>query len=182
MIFNSQSHGISSIDPATGHTNWEIDVFDKRSVSSPLVVGGLIFGSCGSGGGGNYVVAVRPGKKPEVAYKIDKSAPYVPTSVAHGKLLFLWGDSGVVSCIDVPSGNLVWQKRVGGNYSGSPVRAAGRLYCISAEGEVVVLAAKDQFDLISRQPLGEPSRSTPAIAGGRMYLRTVSHLVSIGGK
>ena len=42
--------------------------------------------------------------------------------------------------------------------------------------------AGDQFELISRHSLGEPSRSTPAIAGGRMYLRTQSHLVSIGGK
>ncbi len=117
-----------------------------------------------------------------MAYKIDKSAPYVPTSVARGKLLFLWGDGGVVSCVDAPNGNLVWQKRVGGNFSGSPVRAAERMYCISAEGDVVVLAAKDQFELLSRHPLGELSRSTPAIAGGRMYLRTQSHLVSIGGK
>ncbi len=182
LIFNSQSHGISSIDPRTGQTNWELDVFDKRSVSSPLVVAGLVFGSCGSGGGGNYVVAVRPGKRPELAYKLDKSAPYVPTSVAHGNRLFLWGDSGVVSCVDAPSGTLVWQKRVGGNYSGSPVRVGDRIYCISAEGEVVVLAAKDQFEQISRQALGEASRSTPAVAGGRMYLRTVSHLVSLGGK
>jgi outer membrane protein assembly factor BamB len=181
LIFNSQAHGISSIDPDSGKTNWEIDVFDKRSVSSPLVVGGLVFGSCGSGGGGNYVVAVRPGREPKLAYKIDKSAPYVPTSVARGNLLFLWGDAGVVSCIHAPSGKLFWQKRVGGNFSGSPVRAADRLYCMSAEGDVVVLAAKDEFELLSRQSLGELSRSTPAIAGGRMYLRTQSHLTSVGG-
>jgi hypothetical protein len=31
-------------------------------------------------------------------------------------------------------------------------------------------------------PLGEPSFSTPAIAGGVMYLRTATHLVSVGGK
>ncbi len=182
LIFNSQAHGISGVDPQSGKTLWEIDVFNKRSVSSPLVVGDLVFGTCGSGGGGNYLVAVRPGKQPVVAYKIDKSAPYVPTSVAHGDLLFLWGDAGVVSCVDAPSGNLLWQKRIGGTFSGSPVRAADRLYCLSTEGDVVVLAAKDQFELVSRQPLGEPSRSTPAIAGGRMYLRTQSHLVSIGGK
>ena len=182
LIFNSQSHGISSIDPTNGQTNWELEVFDKRSVSSPLVVGGLIFGSCGSGQGGNYVAAVRPGKQPELAYKIDKAAPYVPTSVARGNLLFLWGDSGIVSCVDAPSGNQIWQKRVGGNYSGSPVRAADHLYCVSAEGEVVVLAAKDKFEQLSRHSLGEVCRSTPAIASGRMYLRTQSHLFSIGGK
>ena len=70
LIFNSEAHGISAIDPQDGHLKWELSVFDKRSVSSPIVAAGLIFGSCGSGGGGNYVVAVKPGLQPEIAYKV----------------------------------------------------------------------------------------------------------------
>jgi hypothetical protein len=54
------------------------------------------------------------------------------------------------------------------------------LYCIDDDGVVVVLAAGDQFQLLGKNPLGEPSRSTPAVSQGRMYLRTESHLVSIG--
>jgi outer membrane protein assembly factor BamB len=62
LIFNSQAHGITSLNPKTGKLNWEVNgVFDKRSVSSSLLAGGLLIGSCGSGGGGNYLVAVRPG-------------------------------------------------------------------------------------------------------------------------
>lgn len=181
LIFNSQAHGISSIDPRTGRTNWELEVFDKRSVSSPVVIGDLIFGSCGSGQGGNYVVALRPGAQPKIAYKIDRAAPYVPTSVARADLLFLWGDNSIVTCVNAPTGETLWHERVGGNFSGSPVRVADRIYCISAEGEVVVLAASTQFELIGRYPLGEGSRSTPAVAGGRIYFRTVSHLISLGG-
>jgi outer membrane protein assembly factor BamB len=63
LIFNSHAHGISALDPDNGKVLWEFaSAFDKRSVSSPLVAEGLIIGSCGSGGGGNYVVAVRPGE------------------------------------------------------------------------------------------------------------------------
>ena len=80
---------------------------------------GLVFGSCGSGAGGNYVVAVKPGKNPQVAYKVDKTAPYVPTSVAKGDLAFLWSDAGVITCIDATNGKSLWQKRVGGNFSAS---------------------------------------------------------------
>jgi len=47
-------------------------------------------------------------------------------------------------------------------------------------GETLVLAAKPGFELLARNPLGEGSHSTPAIAGGAMYLRTFSHLISIG--
>lgn len=180
LIFNSQAHGITSINPSTGAVNWELEVFNKRSVSSPLVVEGLIFGSCGSGGGGNYVVAVQPGEKPEIAYKIDKSAPYVPTSVARGDLLFLWGDNGIVSCVKATSGDVVWQKRVGGNFSSSPIRAGDHLYCVSAEGEVVVLKASEEYELLGKQPLNEVCRSTPAVANGKLFLRTQSHLMSLG--
>jgi len=185
LIFNSESHGITSVDPASGQVNWEIGVLSKRSVSSPVVAGGLIFGSCGSGGGGNYAVAVRPPagsrSSPEIAYKVETSAPYVPTPVALGDLVFLWSDNGIVTCLRAATGATVWQKRVGGNYHGSPVCAGGKLYCIREDGEVTVVAAADEFKLLGRNPLGEESRSTPAVADGRMYLRTYSHLISVGG-
>jgi outer membrane protein assembly factor BamB len=186
LIFNSNAHGITAIDPESGAINWEIDVFDKRSVSSPVVVGDLIFGSCGSGGGGNYVVAVQPGDrsgaKPELAYKIDKSAPYVPSVIAYKDLAFLWGDKGVITCLDVKTGEIHYQKRVGGNFSGSPIRIQDRLYGISDEGDCLVIAATKEFKELGRNSLGDLSRSTPAVANGRLYLRTQKTLVSLGGK
>ncbi|MBI4325278.1 MAG: PQQ-binding-like beta-propeller repeat protein, partial [Chloroflexi bacterium] len=188
LIFNSLAHGISALDPDNGQVLWEYDkALDKRSVSSPVVASGLIIGSCGSGGGGNFLVAVRPGnpaagKKPELAYEIRRSAPYVPTSVAAGPLLFLWSDNGIVTCLHAPSGEVRWQERVGGTFFGSPVCVDGRLFCISTSGEVVVVEAADQFRLLARNPLGDLARTTPAVAGGRMYLRTAGHLFSVGGK
>ena len=106
--------------------------FDKRSVSSPVVAGDLIIGSCGSGGGGNYVVAVRPGdpaknRKPELAYSLKRSASYVPTSVFVGDRLFVWSDAGIVSCLDAATGEVKWQERAGGNFFSSPVWVDGRL-------------------------------------------------------
>jgi hypothetical protein len=57
-----------------------------------------------------------------------------------------------------------------------------RIYNISAKGEMVVLAAADKYELLARNNLGEKCYATPAVAGGRMYLRTWSHLMSLGGK
>jgi outer membrane protein assembly factor BamB len=94
----------------------------------------------------------------------------------------LWGDNGVVSCVDAATGKSHWRQRVGGNFSGSPIAIEDRLYCIAEDGTVVVLAAGPEYRLIARNALGENSNSTPAVAGGRLYLRTVSHLISLGGK
>lgn len=185
LIFLSWAHGVSGIDPRTGGTNWELaGVFDKRTVSSPVLGAGLVFGTCGSGAGGNYLAAVRPaaasGQAPAEVFRIDKSAPYVPTPVVVDNRLYLWSDQGVAGCVELPTGKVLWQKRVGGNYFGSPIWAGGKLYCLSSDGEVAVVAAADEFELLGKMNLGELSHSTPAISGGRLYLRTQSHLFAIG--
>jgi hypothetical protein len=105
----------------------------------------------------------------------------VPTPLVKDGRLFLWGDDGVVSCLRVATGETVWRERVEGEFYASPIWVGGHLYNISREGEVVVLAAGDRFEVVHRIPLGEPSYATPAVAGGVMYLRTRSHLYSLGG-
>ncbi|MHC4402049.1 MAG: PQQ-binding-like beta-propeller repeat protein [Planctomycetota bacterium] len=187
VILSSSAHGITGIDPSTGDTLWELPVFENRVVGSPVVACGLVFASAGVGGVGRQMFAVRPGDpkqgtEAEIAYEITGSLPYVPSPVACGELLFLWFDKGVVTCLNAPTGEVVWRERIGGEFFGSPVRVADRLYCISRAGEMVVLAASDQFRELARISLEEPSNSTPAVADGVMYLRTASHLMAIGGK
>lgn len=184
IICCASGHDVFSLNPDDGKVNWSVESFSMRTVSSPVIAGGLIFGTTGSGGGGNYVVAVDPPAsstgEAKIKYQVKEAAPYVPTPVAHGDLLFLWSDKGVVTCIDAPSGKQHWQKRVGGNFSGSPVRVRDALYCIDEEGTVAVLAASKDYQLHGKFPLGQPSRATPAVAGGKMFLRTESQLVAIG--
>ena len=182
LICCSTGNGIFSLDPLTGEENWSVDTFTMRTVASPIIAGGHIFGSTGSGGGGNYVVAIKPGKEAEEAFRVPRQANYVPTPVTKGDLVFLWYDKGVVTCIDAKTGEQHWQQRVGTAFSGSPVRVGDRMYCINEDGVVIVIAADKEYKLLAENPLGEPSRSTPAVSGGRLYLRTYSQLFSIGGK
>ncbi len=183
LVCYSTGDGMFAVDPVDGKRLWTVaDLFDKRTVSSPVIAGGLIFGSCGSGGGGNYVVAVRPGVDGQRVYQVDGQVPYVPTPVAHGDLLFLFGDKGIVTCVDARTGAKHWQERLNTAFSGSPVCVGDRLYCMDEKGEVVVLAASSEFKELARNPLGEPTRATPAVAGGRIYFRTDSHLISLGGE
>jgi len=189
VALGSTAEGMYGIDAKTGKPLWAVaDVFPtpKRVVASLVEVGGLVLGQCGEGGISLHIVAVRPpakaGGKAEVAWKIAKPPAYVPMAVAKGDLVFLWGDAGTVLCVRAAGGEEVWREKVGGNFFGSPVCVGGRLYCISTKGEVVVVAAAEKYELLGRNPLGEKSHATPAVAGGRMYLRTWSHLFSIGGK
>jgi outer membrane protein assembly factor BamB len=184
LLCCSQGEGIFALDPKTGKENWSLPVFTMRTVSSPVSVHGLIFGTTGQGAGGHYVVALKPGEEPKIEYEIRQNAPYVPTPVCRGDLVFLFEDrQGHVSCIDAPTGKVLWFKsRVGAAFFGSPVRAGDKLFCTDTAGTVICLAAEPEFKELGRTELKELSRSTPAIANGRMYVRTVSHLLSVGGK
>jgi outer membrane protein assembly factor BamB len=188
LIFTNWQHGITSINPSDGSVNWEISVFglrQERAIGSPVVAGELVIGSCGFVTAAKHTVAVRPpaaqGEQPEKVYEIQRGAPHVPSLLVHDGRLYLWSDQGIVTCCDVTTGETRWQRRVGGNYSGSPVWADGRLYCVSEDGELVVLAASDEYALLGRSSLGDVCHSTPAIALGRMYLRTAGKLFCVAG-
>lgn len=184
-IFTSTAHGITAVDLQSGEISWEIDqLWDDRTVSSPQLYGDLVFGSFGQGLSGQRFVAVRPKKpgstKGELVYDITKSVPLVPSFVVKDDLLFLWTDSGVVTCLDAATGNVHWRERVGGDFYTSPIWIEGRLYGISKRGEVIVLAASQEFAELTRVELGEKTFATPAIANGVMYLRTQTRLLSLG--
>jgi len=201
LIFTSRAHGITGVDPRTGTVIWEAEsVFPSRVVSSPVIAGQLLIGSCGDAARGKCLVAIRPGygsaslrrdepgtrdeaTQPCEAYTIGSStAPYVPTSLVMGDLLFTFHDQGHVSCLRSTTGEQLWREKPSGNFFGSPVWVNGNLYCITTAGDVVVIKAAPVYELLAVNPLGEKSHATPAVAGERMYLRTFSHLICIGGK
>ena len=183
LLCCTTAEGIFSLDPKTGKENWSEQVFKLRTVSSPVLVGGLVIGTTGKGGGsGNTVVAVKPGLKPEIAYEVSQMAPYVPTPIAKGNLLFLWADNGRVSCVKADTGEPVWNEKLLDTFYGSPVRVGDKLFCVSDKGMVFCLAAADKFKQLGSYDLNEDCRTVPAISGGKMYVRTFSHLYSIGGK
>ena len=186
ILTTSLAYGISGIDAKTGTLLWEARIFDRRTVSSPVVAGNLVIGTCGEGGSGS-LFAVRLGGKGDVtathlAYRIDRGAPYVPTPVVSGDRMFLMSDKGIASAVEASTGKVIWTERVGGNFFGSYVLVEGRLYIMSWEGECVVLEAGDQFKVLAKNPLGEGSYSTPCVDGGRFYLKTHGHLLCVGGK
>jgi outer membrane protein assembly factor BamB len=188
LLLSSQSHGLSSLDPGTGAPNWEAPVYRIRVVASPVVAGDVVIGSCGQGGGaGNYLSAVKLGgkgdvSKTHVAYTLRKGTPYVPTPIYQDGRLYLISDAGIATALEAASGREIWSERLRAEFFGSPVMIDGRIYCATTRGEMLVLATGDTFQLLARNPIGEGTHSTPCVDGGRIYVKTLTHLVCIGGK
>ena len=190
VIFSHCYEGIIGVDPKTGHQNWHIDVFGRasqRALGSPIIAGDLVVASSGGVGGEQQVVVIKPqlsGEKVSVeeAYRIDRQAPHVPTPLVYQDWMFLWSDAGIATCVARDAGKVIWQKRIGGNFYSSPICIDGKIYCVDLDGEVVVIAASDDYELLARNTLGQPSSATPAVSNGSLLIRTESRLISIGGK
>jgi len=188
LIFTSNLSGVAGVAPGTGEILWRVPgALPARAVSSPVLAGGTILANCGEGGRGVRMVAVKPPSDDSSVgtevYGIDGAAvSYVPTPIAVGDLLFLFLDQGKVSCLRAGTGEVLWSEKPAGRYVGSPVCVDRKLYCMTVDGDVVVLAAGPKYELLAVNALKDKTQATPAVANGRMYLRTFSHLICVDGQ
>ncbi len=102
------------------------------------------------------------------------------TPVVYRGYIYL-GSSGIVRCFDAVTGEQDYEERLGSGASiiSSLVAGDGKIYLASENGTVYVLAAGPDFNLLSRNPMGEPSLASPAISQGVLYFRTTESLVAV---
>jgi outer membrane protein assembly factor BamB len=184
LLCLSQATGMSSLDLRTGKVNWHTAPLPFRTVASLCGDREIAVAYCGQAGNGKYLMAVdtTPNIAPEKRIRFERKTelPYVPTAVATDGLLFLWGDSGVMCCLDIQTGKEFWKQRLASvSFSGSPVCIDGKLYGISESGDVHVIQASTEYAVLGRTSLGEGSHSTPAVANGHLYLRTFNQLFAL---
>ena len=176
-----------SYDPASGKELWRVRHGGMNAAARPLFGNGLIYIAAGSGE--RSLIAVRPDGNGDISdshveWGSSKSVPRRPSQILIGERLFMISDQGVASCLDAVSGEIVWQKRVGsgGEIRSSPVMAGGLIYSFGVEGEVVVFAASDEFELGSQSKLEEGLQAAPAIHDNALIVRGVRHLYRFESK
>lgn len=168
--------GIFGMDPLTGKVLWNHDCFKQRVCASTVLVGSLAIASHGSGGGRDNLLVAYDMESQQEKFRIQRAAPYVPTPVAVGDLLFLWSDAGIVSCVRISDGSVRWSERIGGNFFSSPVVIGDRLINTSDTGIVTVLAASEGFRELGSIATDSVIRSTITATDDRILLRTDDQL------
>jgi outer membrane protein assembly factor BamB len=182
IVVNS-SAGVSGHDAATGARLWHVDEPNRFPIPMPLFQDGLIFTSRGYRS--SPFLAVRPGGRgnvagTHVAWRAPSGAPYVSSLVYYDGLIYMVGDVGVLTVIDAGSGTRIHQERIGGVYSASPVAGDGKIYLLSEDGETIVVAAGRTPRILARNRLNARQLASPAVAGGRLFIRSDDALYAIG--
>jgi outer membrane protein assembly factor BamB len=133
------------------------------------------------------LVAVRLGGKGDLTkepfvWKEKAALPEVPSPLAYQGRLYLVKNGGIASCFDPQTGKLLYRERLGasGFYYASPVAADGMVYAASFNGVLVVFKAGDQCRVLARNKLGQAIIATPALADGKVYVRTEGFLYAFG--
>lgn len=183
VIVAGNPKALTCLNAADGKLLWEVEQPSPgdRAVASPALAGDVCYMTMGQGGTGKVAVAVRvTDAKPKVIWQNRKGLPYVPTPLGVGNRLYLLGDGGVLTCLDAADGREIYNERVFTDKAyGSPVMAGDRIYCVGRSGQVAVVAAGDEFKKIGEGRLGEATDSTPAIAEGKVFFRTRTHLMAL---
>jgi outer membrane protein assembly factor BamB len=184
---------IRAYDPRTGRALWTLGPNSEVIVGTPVVGDGLAFVT------GGYppvrpVYAVRPGHRgeltlpkgerarPAVAWSHARGGTYVPTPILYRGILYTVNNNGILTTYRAGTGeqlSIIRLSAAGASFSASPVAADGRLYIASEAGEVYVLRAGPEPELLAVHPMGETVMSTPAISGGLLVVRTLNHVFGL---
>lgn len=184
LIINS-SERIDAYHPATGEWLWQVGEPNKVPVPTPVSHNGVLYTSRGYNSG--PYMAVKPGgrgdvSKTHVLWEVKTGAPYVSSLLYYRGLIYMATETGIASCVDATSGQLLWRERLGGVFSASPVAADGKVYLVNEAGETFVLEAGRELKILARNRLEERTLASPAISRGQLFLRTDQHLVSVAGR
>ena len=182
---------LAALDPKTGKVVWSVNDWGIQAKASPVAADGVVV-LAGDFEPKTSEVAVRLGgtgdvSKTHVLWRKTPSRGRVGTGVIQDGYLYGARTGGIADCIELESGKVVWEERLpikSGNSAiwTSPVLADGKLYFVNQGGDVFVVRARPQFELVSVHPLGETCNASPAISDGEIFLRTHQTLWCFGGK
>lgn len=136
-------------------------------------------------------IALRPGTatgkldSSAVLWRFKKNLPYIPAPLLYQDVLYLVKDGGIVTALDARTGEALKTGRSAdalGEYFASPVAADGKIFLANVEGKVTVLKAGAQWDVLGTNDIGDEIHATPALSGGRIYVRTKESIYCFGSK
>jgi len=203
------SNYFRSYDPATGRELWRCA--SERSLraasgggkgasggckASPVAGAEMLFVGMSSKSHGQELGpmwAIKAGASgdiskpnPHIVWFRNDAGPHFTSALLVGDRLYVFPphDGGVLSCFDAKTGATIYTEPLSGaaGFKVSPCVFDGKIFCTDENGTTFVVEAGSKFKLLAKNSLGEMTWSSPALAGGAIFLRTVHHLYCIGNK
>jgi len=183
---------VTAYDPATGNEIWTCGGLPEQAFATPaLGEGCLVATGHRLAGGGTRVTAIKLGGHGDVTathrlWQIDLPKECVSSGLITSGRLYLLTQFGSVISLDLATGQKKWEHRLSGQGSqagswSSLVMANGTLLAPNHSGEVFVLKASPEFELLATNWAGEETTcASLAVSDGMVYLRTYKAICCFG--
>ena len=178
---------LCSVDAKTGVEIWSSEGLNALVYTSPLLSNGI---AVAMGGYNGMDMAVKVGGAGDVTnshrlWQHPKCPQRIASGAIHGGYIYILNDPGIAQCIELKTGNTVWQERLKGpgptgqNWS-SIVISEDNCYAVNQGGDAFVFKAAPKFELLSTNSMGEKVIGSVAVSGGHVFIRGHKHLFCIG--
>ena len=191
-VATNAPRAIRGYDADTGKQLWTLGPNSEVVCTTPVFSQGLIFVTAGYppvqpiyairiGSSGDLTLKDGKESSDAIAWSKQRGGVYLPSPLVYGEHLYTVSNNGILTAYEAKTGVRVYQQRVGegGSFVASPVSAAGKLYITSEDGDVFVVKAGATYELLSKNPMGEPILATPALAGDVLIIRGARHLFAV---
>jgi outer membrane protein assembly factor BamB len=190
QVITSATNKVRSYDAETGEIVWESTGMTRNVIPNPMYADGIMY--LMSGFRGNSIKAVDLAKAkgditgtPAILWEYNQDAPYTPSPVLmDGKLYFLKGNSGTMTCLDAKDGKVLYSnQKLDGitNIFSSPTGNKDKIY-VAATNVVNVVKAGAEFSILAKNTLDDTFHSSPVIVGNDLFLRGFKFLYCISEK
>jgi outer membrane protein assembly factor BamB len=185
-LIASGAESDASYDPDTGKELWHANGTESHPIPSSVTGHGLVILTAGSQA--KRVLAIKLGatgdltNSPSVAWRYAKGTAYVASPILVGQYLYLESDGGIVTCLDVDTGAVVYEggrPPVPAEIRASFVSFEDKLLMTSDDGNTYVIKAGPKFELLATNTVDEPVWASPALSRGTIYIRGDQHLFAI---
>jgi outer membrane protein assembly factor BamB len=185
-LITSGNEAIISYDPATGRELWRTKGVESNAIPTPVATSEMVIVAAGYPA--KIAMAIRLGgtgelKDSSIAWKYQKGTAYVPSPILYGDYLYLTTDRGIITCLDVKTGNVVYEGGrvpIPATFTASPVAFDGKILLTSEDGDTFIVKAGPKHEILGTNSLDEPVYSSPALADGKIFIRGEKHLYCIG--
>jgi outer membrane protein assembly factor BamB len=172
---------LAAYDPKTGKQLW-LSKGVGATIYTTAVWGENTIVGMSSGMGRGSVVAVKPGGSGDVTesrrlWQADIAKSRTGSGIIHEGHFYAITDNGIADCVDLKTGNTVWEERLKGPGAkssswSSMLLADGNIYVPNQSGDVFVLRASPQFELLATNSVGESTNASLAASNGELFMRT----------
>ncbi len=185
LVISPGSNVVQAISPADGSVQWFVRYDGFSVVPRPLLHEGTLY-VC-TGFMSTKLLAIDPSGSGDVTdshvkWIFGSGVPQTPSINAIGNQIVMVSDNGIATSVDTQSGKELWRKRLGGNYSASPLVSGNRIFFQSELGEATVFEIGDKPMEIARNKLPGRIFASYAVAGNDLIIRSEQGVYRIGSR